>query len=181
MKQILLSIIFIAGAVGVFFGWTQGTLDQIAAINDDKKSLEDVLSRFYELRKTKNDLTEKYNSIRAEDINRLEEIIPYSANEGELIVEFENLTRDHGLLLKQINISPEQEKKSSVLVLEEERYKDVPITLTIDGSYFSFKEFLASVEKSLRIIDIESISFNAGGLDSYEFVISAKAYFKKQE
>lgn len=179
MKQLILAVILTAAAIGMFFGWTQGMLDKISAVQKEKQSLEDVLSRFYDLRKTKNELIEKYNSITIQDLEKLREIIPESTNEGDLIVEFENLTSDHGLLLKQIDIKHIDEKRGISLIVGEKPFKELPISLTVDGSYTSIKEFLASIEKSLRIIDIESLSFNAGDIDSYEFSISAKAYFQK--
>ncbi|MBI2627977.1 MAG: type 4a pilus biogenesis protein PilO [Candidatus Niyogibacteria bacterium] len=182
MKQIIIAIIFIGAAGGIFFGWSVPITENIKNLSKDIKDLEGVLSRFYDLRKFKNELMGVYNSISARDYNRILEIVPLAAGEGNLVVEFGNLAKENNLLLKKIDVkyAVESEKKA-VVIKEKLPYETASISLSLDGSYNSLKSFLSKLENSLRIIDIKTLSFNAGANDSYEFNISAQAYFQARE
>ena len=179
MKQLIIAIIFVGAAAGIFFGWTQPLLSQTSELKQNKQALQDVIAKFVDLRKTKNDLIDQYNSINRQDLIKLRQIVPEYTNEGDLIVAFESLAKDHGLLLKQIDVKHITEQTGTGLVIKKQAYSSLPISIVVDGSYESFKLFLSSIEKSLRVIDINSITFNAGELNSYEFSIKGQAYFKQ--
>ena len=182
MKQVIIAIIFIGAAGAMFFGWSMPITENIKNLKKDIEDLDGVLGRFYDLRKSKNELTQIYNSISARDYNRVSKIVPLAADEGDLVVEFENLTDESGLLLKKINVQyAAGGEKKAIISKEKPPYEIASVSLAMDGSYNSLKSFLAKLENSLRVIDIKSLSFNAGDVDSYEFNISAQAYFQASE
>ena len=51
--------------------------------------------------------------------------------------------------------------------------------MKVIGPYKSFISFLGNLEKNLRLIEIERITFIAGDADSYEYNITANTYWKK--
>lgn len=181
MKQTIIAIIFIGAAGGIFFGWSIPITENIKNLSKDIGDSEGVLGRFYDLRKSKNELTQVYNSISARDYDRISKIVPLVAGEGDLVIEFENLAKENGLLLKKIDVkyAIESEKKA-IIPKEKPLYEIASVTLAMDGSYNSFKSFLSKLENSLRVIDIKTLSFNAGESDFYEFNISAQAYFQNK-
>jgi len=181
MKQTIIAIIFIGAASGIFFGWSAPITENIKNLSKDIRDLEGVLGRFYDLRKSKNELMEVYNSISARDYNRILEIVPLAAGEGDLAVEFQNLAAENNLLLKKIDVKYAVESGKKSVIKEILPYKTASISLTLDGSYDSLKSFLSKLENSLRVIDIKTLSFNAGTSDFYEFNILAQAYFQASE
>lgn len=180
MRQIIAAIIFISAAVGVFWGWTIPMLTQMQALQKDMADLNGVMSRFYDLRQIKNDLTITYNSINPKDYMQLNRMAPYSIREGDLIVEFEGLTAADGMVLKRIDIKPTHKEEKSVQFVAKDSAESISVDLVIDGSYASLKAFLHKVEDSLRVINVKTLSFVAGDKDFYEFNITAEAYFQKK-
>lgn len=183
MKQAIIAIIFIGAAGGMFFGWSAPITQNTKNLAKDIGDLEGVLGRFYDLRKSKNELMQIYNSISARDYDRISKIVPLAAEEGNLVVEFENLAKENGLLLKKIDVKYAVESEKKAIVSKEKRlpYEIASVSLAMDGSYNSLKSFLSDLENSLRTIDIKTLSFNAGESDFYEFNISAQAYFQASE
>ena len=41
--------------------------------------------------------------------------------------------------------------------------------------------FLEDIEKNLRLIDIDQISFSTGDTSLYDFTVKARAYFQNEE
>ncbi len=180
MRQIIVAVIFIRAAIGVFWGWTMPMLGQMQALQKDIADLNSVMSRFYDLRQIKNDLTTTYNSISSKDYAQLNQIAPHSIQEGDLIVEFENLAATNGMVLKRIDIKPAAKEEKSVKLATRDSADGISLNLVIDGTYGSLKAFLRQVEDSLRVVDVKTLSFVAGDKDFYEFNITAEAYFQKQ-
>lgn len=178
MRQIIVAVIFIGAAIGVFWGWTMPMLDQMQALQKDIADLNGVMSRFYDLRQIKNDLTTTYNSISSTDYAQLNQIAPHTIQEGDLIVEFENLAAANGMVLKRIDIKPVAKEEKSVQLATKDSAESISVELVVDGSYGALKAFLRQVEGSLRVIDVKTLSFVAGDKDFYEFNITAEAYFQ---
>lgn len=56
-------------------------------------------------------------------------------------------------------------------------FNEVKMSLTVMGSYQSFKEFLSFLEKSSRMVEVETVSFSADPKDSASsFNLSIKIY-----
>jgi Tfp pilus assembly protein PilO len=181
MKQIILSVIFLLSAIGLFFGVTTKVLDKISALGAERASLQDVLTRFKDISKAKNDLIDAYNSVSEENITRFNKVVPANASEGDLLVAFERMSKSNGLLLKTIEIKPVAKQDTGILIVQEDQYDTVAISATLDGSYDSLKSFLGDLEKSLRVTDISSFSFHVGeNATTYEYSLEARAYLKKQ-
>lgn len=175
-----MAVIFISAAVGVFWGWTMPILDQTQSLKKDIADLQGVMSRFYDLRQIKNDLTTTYNSISSKDYAQLNQIAPKSVKEGDLIVEFERLALVNGMVLKRVDIKPTPKEEKSIKLATKDSAEGISINLAMDGSYESLKSFLRQVEDSLRVIDVKTLSFSAGDKNFYEFNIMAEAYFQKR-
>jgi Tfp pilus assembly protein PilO len=182
MKSLIIAAIFLVGAIGMFFGASTKILDNITAKNQEKATLEDVLGQFNDIRKAKNDLIDAYNAVSETDMAKISGVVPLTTREGDLLVAFDNMTKDNGLLLKRIDIKPSAAKDTGLLMAEEAPFDKVAISLVLDGSYESFSSFMKNgIEKSLRIIDMKSLSFHAGDQStSYEFNVEAAAYMQKQ-
>lgn len=181
MKQIILSAAFLLLAVGLFFGATTNVLDKVNAARAERASLQDVLKRLEDIKKIKIDLVNAYNSVSEENFARINKVAPANASEGDLLVAFEKMSKSNGLLLKSIEIKPVTKQDTGLLIVKEDPYDTVAISVKLDGSYDSLKSFLGDLEKSLRITDVTSLSFQAGeSATTYEYSLEAHAYLKKQ-
>lgn len=166
--RLIISIILVLAAVAVLFFWGRVWWQDVQALQAERDAFESVIGRINQLRKTRDGLLLSYNTIPAQDLQKIKNLIPSAANSGPLVVQFANLTNQSGLLLKNVNLS-EPETKSGVLMA----------TLSVSGSYENFTGFLASLEKSLRLIDLSKLSFSAGRDNFYDFSLELKTYTQK--
>lgn len=193
MARNLLGILLILAALGVSLFWTRPRWAGIQEMQIRKKELGDAIARFQELKKVRDELLVKYNSISSEDLSRLEEFLPRTEKAGQMLVNIEVLTEENKVTLKNINIQREAGEKKSPKGPGENAREDtaglalaaiapavLPLEVSVSGSYESFRLFLAGIEKNLRLIDVESITFAAVDTGNYDFSMRASAYWHKR-
>lgn len=173
----LIAIILLIAALAIFIFWIQPLWKEVGVLKLERVAFEETLKRFSELREARDDLLSKYNSVSQDDMVRLRRMLPTTPDGGGIIVELEALGRKHGLLLKQVGIAQVGKAIGTTITTKKKGHEIVQVNFSLSGSYGSFRTFLKDIERSLRIIDITSISFVAGSVDSYEFLIQARSYF----
>lgn len=163
----------------IFMFWIQPSWDGIKERQIERDAYLNSISNFRQFRETRDGLLDKYNSIPASDLDNLRTMIPSTPESGKIIVQFEELSAKHGLLLRNINVARKEKSQARTIGQQQTPYEMIPLTFVVSGSYGSFRSFLTDLEKSLRIVDVNLIGFSAGNLDSYEFSINAQVYWNK--
>lgn len=178
MSRIITTIIFLAAAVAFFWLWTMPLFNDISALDAEKASLDNALAKSKELQTLRDNLLSQYNAISQDDLGRIDKLLPQQLESGDLITTIENRAKFHNLLLKNINISkvPQSGDSGEAFGALSLPYKSMPLSFVVSGRYDSFSSFLTELEKNLRLIDVEALSFSAGGGESHEFSINTKTY-----
>lgn len=138
------------------------------------------------------EIVDAYDNISQTDIDAINAILPDQENIEELFAQINEMVKSNGLLLKSISLNDQVDnakvqQKSRVeitekaLNIEEQKsLKEVNLTLKISGAgYQSFKNFLASLESNLRIIDVQDVKYNPTG-ESAEIIIVVYYFAKEQ-
>ncbi len=191
MARNFLGILLILAAIGAAIFWTNPLWISLGEMREEKAALESAVKRFQELKKVRDDILTAYNAISPADLARLEELLPKSEHIGTLLVNVEKLSGDSGVSLKQIDIQSSTREESAYTPPREagegpggapspvRGYTTLPLSFSVNGSYNAFRSFLGAVEKNLRLIDVETISFNASEKGNYDFSLTAAAYWYK--
>jgi Tfp pilus assembly protein PilO len=169
--------------------------DDILALRAESAVVADSLARFKEVESLRDQLLQTYSSIPQTDLDRLNRFLPAVADTEDLLVTIENLAHSRGIILKNVNFTaepisapqpvPEGGDANAVLPPHSVNY-----SFTISSSYESFRSFLDSTEKNLRLVDMTDISFspssgtaNAQGVSQqsniYDFLLKAKSYYQR--
>ena len=192
---IIILLLFGTGAGGIFY--LRPAWQEFNAARQETNYLASVSGELDDLLKSRDTLLAAVNSISKEDLGKIDLALPQGQHAAEFLVMLERTTLRNGLLLKQIDlsgtfqkgasssgseVSKSQPKPSSVqtTVESEKPFKELPITMTVSGSYESFKTFLRELEQHVRLIEVESISFNAPPESSQviEFNIKLKTFYQ---
>lgn len=182
MARTITAIIFLGGAIIIFFTWSQPYFYEIKELNTEKVSLDGILANSKEIQAEKNKLLSVYNSISQENLERLNKFLPSRANSTKFIPELDDIVKRSGMVLKDIDITETVaaqgkvdfgDKKSSV--------EKIVLRMKVVGSYESFNVLLENITANLRLIDITGVKFSTGEGDKnlYEFNIDAVTYWKK--
>lgn len=107
---------------------------------------------------------------REESISKIDSAIPKVAFLPELLNFFQKTASQSGLILEEV-------LSKAVSSGEEEDIKTTRVDITLKGYYFDFKNFLLIVEKSARLIEIESIHFSSDKSEElFTFELSTKVH-----
>lgn len=179
MVRTFLAFLFLITAVALFFVKTQPYFGDISSLKVDRQKYEEALASSREVQTLKDALLSQYNAIPQTDIERLNKLLPSSLDSGGLIAMVENRALTRGLLLKNIDVDEEPQLTDSSLVLGTPAlpYKTVNLSFSVSGRYASALAFFADLGQSLRLVDMNTIRFASGPVDSYQFNVTAKTYY----
>ena len=183
MKNIF-SIVVTIISIATFVLIVQPQYNEIKSMQGQETELEDVLDNARKLQSLRDSLLEKRNGIASSDIRRLEKLIPESADNVKLILEFEQIADRYGLSIQAASATKEDDETGEQIQnfdIETKDYGLITLDFTINGGYLEFISFLKDIEKNLRITDIRSFDITPpSGLESqYSYSISIDTYWLK--
>lgn len=186
MAKVITVFVFLLAAILIFGLWTMPLVGKIKDLRIQKSEVESVLVNSNQIKNLRDDLIGKYNNIAPADLARLKKLLPAQTNDGGLIVQFDNLARSRGLILKSLAVTEKEKPQSQAPVFASSKnspektqgknYEEAGLNFKVAGFYDNLMAFLGDLEKSLRVMDIDSIAFSAGDKDIYEFNIKARTY-----
>jgi hypothetical protein len=192
MSKFVFTLLLILGVVLVSVFYFVPEWERFQSIRAQISTLEAVSVEFDELLRQRDSLFDIVSRFSPADRERIEQTIPKGPEAGALLVLLERLANQDGVLLKNINVSTPSVVQSTPPPSDQPRpqgtprpggagegkIKELPFDVNIAAPYQSLKTFLGDLERSVRIIDVLSISFNAAGLlPVYDVSIRAKAYY----
>lgn len=188
MNRILLPLIYIALAVGIFYGLTTDLLAKVAERRAEKAELVAALDRAAELRQVAERLRNEYYSFTAEERERLAKMIPDNVDNVRLIIDINNIASRYNMVVKDAKIKTNEKAEEgrpdpSAKLIENPSGQigqgTVTIAFTVTGSYDVFRQFLGDLASSLRLVDIKRLSFKSAELDTYQYTVELTTYWLK--
>jgi Tfp pilus assembly protein PilO len=173
----LFSTILLIGALGIFFGYTQGKYNiiketklEIASLQSDFEKSKVIISKRDELKKV-------YSSFKADDLKDLDSLIPDNVDNIRLIMDMNSIAKRYGLVLKGITINEDSKDKDAIDQEVKTALDSIEVAFKVSSTYENFVQFLRDLERSLRIVDVTSLSFKSTDVGVYDFSVSIKTYW----
>ncbi len=176
MKNII-SIILIIAAIALFALFTNARYAGVRTLQDEANSFDNALARSKELIALRDSLLSKYNAFSSENINRLNTMLPNSIDTVRLIIDINTLASRYGMSLGGIAIGlPDESTTEGAIGPSGDEFGRLSLSFSVAATYDRFRAFLGDLERSLRIIDVSSLSFTAselpGGLTTYNVTLT---------
>ena len=187
-------IILIGVSITLFFTFTSPLYKDISLLRVEVSAYDQALNNSKMLENERDKLTQKYNSIGGENLNRLQKFLPESIDNIRLILEIERLALPYNMVLKDVKYDATQKESLKTGpgiiqggVIEGEIRKDYGVwnlEFSTEGTYNNFINFVKDIENNLRIVDIAAVSFatNSGSnfsSDVYKYNFKIKTYWLK--
>ncbi len=172
MKNIFSIILVIAG-IALFAFFTNPRLSGVRELQAEAGAFDSALERSKELIAVRDSLLSVYNTMPSSDVARLSTMLPSSIDTVRLIIDINTLASRYGMSLAGISIGTPDEVSDSSTALgpSNDDFGRLSLSFNVVATYDRFRAFLTDLERSLRIIDINSLSFGAPnpgtGLTSY--------------
>ncbi len=159
--------------------YTNPSYQAMKELQDGAGSYDTALTKSQELKKVRDQLISKRNTFEPANIQKLEKILPDNVDNIRLVIDINNIAARHGLTLKDVqlgNVSDAADTRSAAAVgASSSAVGSVELGFSLSASYENLLAFLVDLEHSLRVIDVEELSFQvaqaAGGDNSYDFTI----------
>lgn len=220
--RFLLPLALIGVGIGGFLLITSPIYDDITALQAEAEVYNQALENSANLQKERDRLTTKYNSFAAEDVTKLEKMLPNSVDNIQLILEIQEEAAKRGIVVKNVQFEPEQfvdqgandaatspnnsvtpanntasgqaaavnntpatrNRTGRVASVDDNKdYEAFELEFSVEGSYSDFVAFMELMERSLRLIDINTISFTPGTsekdkkyTDNYRYLFRINTY-----
>jgi Tfp pilus assembly protein PilO len=167
MVRNAVSILFIAGAIAIFFFYTKPAYDGEQVLAAQGSQYDAALSKATQLQTIKQSLLSRYNSFDPNAISRLSVMLPDQVDNIRLILDLDNLAGKYGMSLQNVDISAPADAQGGTVVSAissaSQPWDSLNLQFTTRGTYEEFKQFLASLESSLRLVDLLTLTIAPSG------------------
>ncbi len=175
------AVILILISVGLYYTFIGPEYQKIEEIRAKSDEYENILASVADLTSKRDDLLLKYQAMPQADIDKLSKVLPNNVDTVRLALDFDTIASKYGISIKNIKTSDTKEDNTATIIQATgpKPYQTVNVSFGFISNYDNFRKFLHDIEQSLRIIDISSLSFNAGenGLNDYK--ITVETYWVK--
>ncbi len=157
--------------------WTNPQYQATKSIQTEVGAYNDALDKSQQLRTIRDQKVAAYNTFSDDNKARLQEILPDNVDNIHLIIDINSIAARHGLALKNVDLgtvsSGSSAASAGAVGSSGDAVGSISLGFTVAASYDDFLSFLQDLEHSLRIIDVEKISFTPAdtGLTDYTFSI----------
>lgn len=178
MIRLLLPIILIAAALGLFVLYTNPTFQEVKTLRSQVASYDEALNKSQELRAVRDELLAKRNTFKAESVQKLGRMLPDNVDNIRLIIDINNIAARHNLTLTDVSLGDalggaNGNPNPTAIGSSADPVGSVTVGFAVSATYDDLLAFLMDIEHSLRIVDVEALSFKAGGagLTTHSFTI----------
>lgn len=179
-------IIALLIAVGLFFAYIHPTYTgTIAEMRTQAKNYDKALAAAEIFEEKKDRLQQDQNAIPQTDRERVEAFLPDGIDNVQLILDLNALALRSGIRLSDFDIAQDNSAQSedtafgtANLPLESDSLSEhLTLSVSATGSYTAFRTFLAGVENSLRLLDVESIELADSATGVYTYQLAFRIYW----
>lgn len=182
MFRVLTPIFSIIIAIAVYFVVTQPMFGEMQIVQDETNQYREAVDKAHLFNQTLQELLTKRKSFGAQEMERLEALVPNSVDEVKLLVDLEAMAERQQMLIGNISVD-----KPKVPVVRE-RNPEIPTTVTLEnlssidisfsliGTYDQFRSMLTDIERSLVLMEVISLSFTASESDLYQFELTVRTH-----
>lgn len=180
-------------AIGLFFGYINPTrTGSIAETQAQIDSYDSALQAADQFKEKENELIRAQAAIPQDKLERLKTFLPDGVNNVQIILDLNSLAARSRVTLSNFNIvgSPDtaggetpgsvaepQTATSGFGLASEQAIDSLEITVSATGTYEAFRTFLDGIERSLRLLDVVSVSVNDSDTGIYTYDMTIRLYW----
>jgi len=175
------SIILLLLSLGLFYVFTNIQYRDVKELQVLANEYQSVLENASAIVDLRDNLLVTYTAFPKEKIERISKVLPDNIDTVRLALDLDDMASRYGISIKSIQTTIGGTDDTGLIVLPANvsGYGKALITFGFISSYENFKLFLADIEKSLRIMDIKSISFQVGESNFYDYKVTVETYWLK--
>jgi Tfp pilus assembly protein PilO len=178
--RLILPVILLVAAIGLFVVFTDPEYQKVQSLQTENASYTDALNKSQELKATRDQLLSKYDTFSADDLQKLSYVLPDNVDNIRLIIDINNIAARHGLTLSNVsvgNVTAGDSQSSLAVGQSTGAVGSVDVSFSVDASYSDFLAFLNDLEHSMRIVDVQKLSFTTGAAGLTDYSLDIRTYW----
>jgi len=184
--RLILSLLMVVAIIAGFAFFVMPTYRDIQTMRVEAKDYEEILANARKLTQERNRLMESYNAFDANRLKQLDVMLPQNPDNVKLILQLDAIASDSGSVLQNVKIeeapaaTPTTQTRAAGQAPANPNIGTLGVNFTVVGPYLGFTDFIRRLETSLRIIDVQKISFaSADDRTNYQYTVGIKSYWLK--
>ncbi len=177
----LFPVVLILIAIGLFFAYINPTYSgNVQTLRTEIRGYDAALAAADVYTKKAAMVSEAKANLPEGALERLESFLPDGVDNVQLIVDLDALAKRSGITLSGFDVASPDEQATSgdSLSLEAEgAVESLDIRVKAVGKYDSFKTFLASAERSLRLLDLVELDLDDSETGIYTYNLTFRIYW----
>lgn len=176
--KFLISIILVSAAGALFILFTDPAYQEIKELRSQAAVYNDALANSAELQKVRDAVLSEYNTIAPSDRELLAKLLPDTVDNVRLVRDIDGIASRHGMTLRDVQVEVGDSSATTVGGAGPP-YNSALVTFTVNAPYQALVDFFVELERSLRLVDIVSLTFVSTDDDLAEYQISIRTYWLK--
>lgn len=184
MFNALFPIIILITSTLVGFVYAQPLYEDIVRVQEREDQVNITLLRAQDIIRITGELANSLNSISVDDFEKMNVVLPRSVDDVRFVHMVSTLAGRNGIVLRDATIIKSTESTTpligfAAIVQNEIEIESLGMRISVTASYETFRSFLRDLEKSLVIMDIDSLRLSPIEDDLYGFEITLHTYWMK--
>ena len=184
-------LIILAGAI--YFTYTSNVWNDVIAAKADNDKYISALTSAEQLISKRDKVLKDYNNISADDLDKLDKMLPNTVDNIRLVIDLDNIAAQHGFSLKSVTAATKSDSSGSPgpsqasafsrpgsLGISSPTPDTVSVSFSVSAPYQQFISFMQDIESNLRIMDITHLTVSANDTGTYDFSVQLNTYWLRQ-
>ncbi|MEI6345762.1 MAG: type 4a pilus biogenesis protein PilO [bacterium] len=184
MSPNITALVLLIASAGVAFGLVSPQYAKYQVLSESKVQYQTAADQAKKVREVREKLISSAANISNLEKDRLARMLPDTVDTVRLTIDITGIASKYGILIKKIDVKPDEKNANSAMLVaspfataqKAQSFNALPISFTLNTSYENFNSFLSDLEKSLRMIDVVSISVVPNQVGQYDFSVAARTY-----
>ena len=182
MKGVL-PVVCLVASIFLFYWYIDPTYVEVKNLRTEEATLNQALTRALELQQTRDQLLSRFNTFSQDDLAHLEKLLPDHVDNVRLALDMDSMASLYGMRVRSLAIQNTNDKnkakQSATVGPDEHLFESTVLSFTVNGRYDTVRQYMLDLEKSLRLVDIEGITFNSTESGQYDVTIALRTYWLK--
>lgn len=165
---------------GLFALYTNPTYQDVKTLQAQAAEYDQALTQSSKLRAARDQLLARRNTFSTDDVRKLERVLPDNVDNIRLIIDMDNIAARYGLKVKNVVLGASSATPGSQTASVGQGSQvvgTVELGFSVDATYDNFIAFLEDLQRSVRIVDVESIKFSAAAGDLNTYNLQIRTYW----
>jgi len=174
----LISLFLLLISFLIYNFYSTPVFDEIGILNQKLTKLDASLTESKDLRDVISQKETTYSGFTDEEKEKINKLIPNSIDNVKLVIDIDDIASKYNMKIRDINIDTGELVYGTEI--SPKSYGTATLKFTVTAPYDRFRLFLSDIEDSLRLVDVSSLSFNAGEKDMNDYNVELKTYWLKE-